>query len=1099
MIVSSFSPAQAVRRAALVVMLFTATQVQAQYTASFKTNTISATTSNWTGASYIVGDTFTADGLVIQKGGILSNALGYLGFTSAASNNVAIVQDAGSMWRNVNQSALYIGYASGGNRLVVTNGGVVVNYDGFLGYTGGSNLAVIAGPGSVWSNTHNLTVGYNGSFNQLIISNGASVYNEVAWVGQNAAASRSNSVLVTGTNSQWISNNNLYLGQSGAFSRLTVSNGARVVNSSGYIGENTSSSNNTALIADRGSIWSNSSDLVIGHNSRGNSLMVSNGGTVFNVNGVIGGENSVATNNAVTVTGAHSLWFNQGTLSVGGSGGGNRLTINDGAVVFNSAVDGGSSLIGGITSDDSSSANNQVTVSGAGSIWSNQNDLAVGFAGSFNRLIVTNSGVVHSQNSFIGALGTSGNNTALVAGTGSTWNNAGDLQVGAGGSNNGLVISNQGVVNNNAGYIGHQDGGGSYGNDNRALVTGAGSVWNNRATLSAGSFGTGNQLVISNNASVFSSGGVIGDDINSANNQVIVTGSGSTWNNKGDLLVGNYGSANQLNITAGGAIAATSLFIGYNPDSVDNAVTVDAGYLTVTNAAAAVLDVRSGSLALRNGGSITTDRLVLTNGTSSVFSFNGGQLNSGGTMATNAAAFIIGDTGGNSSFLAHGGVHNFANDLVVGNASDNNSLLLTNGAVLNASGNTLFVGMGGSANQVTVSADSSATVDSVVIGALAFSIGNHLLVAGGNLLATNAARTGLVDVGQGTLTLNNGGSVTTDHFFLTNGVSSIFVFSSGTLNTSASSVSNNRLATVGDGVHAATWNMNGGVHSLDVGVAVSQGAVVNVSSAILAVSGLITNNGTMNFANSVARFHQTVVNLGAWITDPTTNILEGDFIQADAGYVHADAGDVYIFTNNAATAGGFLNHSTNNLAGDTSRAKFIFDSTLGVTQDFHAAGHELLNYLDPGIHTDQTSRVTGDWTSSTNVNFSLGTLEIASHSSVNVWDAFSALGSQSGTNDDRRAALYVTDLVLGSGSILIIGSNTSVYFLNSNAWTSANFVLLGGGFGTGGELHQFASIPAALAFVPEPQVLLYWGIGLIVLHGARRRSAARRRTSPERK
>src|SRR5437867_442150 len=108
--------------------------VHAQYTADFQTNIISGVTSNWSG-DYFVGNTLSADALLIQSNGVLSDTRGYLGYDSSSSNNSALVTDVGSIWSN---SILYVGFEGRGNNLIVSNGAQVFNAS--YGYVGGGNI-----------------------------------------------------------------------------------------------------------------------------------------------------------------------------------------------------------------------------------------------------------------------------------------------------------------------------------------------------------------------------------------------------------------------------------------------------------------------------------------------------------------------------------------------------------------------------------------------------------------------------------------------------------------------------------------------------------------------------------------------------------------------------------------------------------------------------------------------------------------------------------------------------------------------------------------------------------------------------------------------
>ncbi len=129
--------------------------------------------------------------------------------------------------------------------------------------------------------------------------------------------------------------------------------------------------------------WSSSTDACIGETSAG-SLTV-DGGTLLSGSGVIG--SGSASSGLVKVDGAGSNWTNSGTLSIGLYGAG-TLSIGGGGTV----IDGD-----GYISISSTTSTGAVTVSGAGSAWTNSGDLLVG--GTLN---VTNGGAVSSNYAELG-------------------------------------------------------------------------------------------------------------------------------------------------------------------------------------------------------------------------------------------------------------------------------------------------------------------------------------------------------------------------------------------------------------------------------------------------------------------------------------------------------------------------------------------------------------------------------------------------------------------------------------------------------------------------------------------------------------------------
>src|SRR5205814_2379597 len=192
--------------------------------------------------------------------------------------------------------------------------------------------------------------------------------------------------------------------------------------------------------------------------------------------------------------------------------------------------------------------------------------------------------------------------------------------------------------------------------------------------------------------------------------------------------------------------------------------------------------------------------------------------------------------------------------------------------------------------------------------------------------------------------------------------------------------------------------------------------------------------GTVSFINIVSTFNSTVVNNGAWITDPTTNVFNSDLIVQTNGYIAAGAGDVYRFQSN------FVNVSGRSNDFNTLNAKFAFDGTntatsSGYTQQFFVAG---LNMLGTNMIPVGTSSQTNAFTGSSDTpiigfsnNFALGTLQIGNtgtNSTLELYDAFGTVGA----DDGKVAGLYLDTLTLFGNSLLIISNNVEVYFKNTN-------------------------------------------------------------------
>ncbi len=370
--------------------------------------------------------------------------------------------------------------------------------------------------------------------------------------------------------------------------------------------------------------------------------MASSGGTI--------GSSDWAGHNHVIVTGPNSAWNNSGQLYVGGKIYFNTLLISDGGTVNNTD---------GIIGNSMSAYDNQVTVTGPNSAWNNNGQLTVGDYGAFNTLLITNGGTVNSIDGMIGRSFSGHDNQVTVAGPDSTWSNLGALTVGAAGSQNTLLITDGGQVSSSTGFIGERSSGG-FGDGNQAIVSGLNSAWNISGALTVGGRATDSMLLITNGGTVNSTDGIIGRDGLSDNTHFIVSGhatvsgANSAWNNSGQLSVG-YGSAdNTLLVADGGTVsAAAGVVVGFDSTSTNNLVTVDGGMLRATNVGdTATLDIRRGTTVL-NAGLIEADRLVMTNPPGQ-FTFNSGTVRTRGMTVDNGSAFVVGNGSGAANLYLEG-------------------------------------------------------------------------------------------------------------------------------------------------------------------------------------------------------------------------------------------------------------------------------------------------------------------------------------------------------------------------------------------------------------------------------------------------------------
>jgi len=292
--------------------------------------TVTGTDSTWENGGFLdVGESTgsTLNRLLIRDGGLVTNTTCTIGDQAGFSENLVEVTGFGSSWTS---SGLTIGNAGSENRMVVSNGAVVVCQDGSLGSQGSSsnNLATIAGPGSLWTN-RSLVIGDAGDGNRLVVRDGSVVLS--GFSGRIGGFGAINNIAeVTGAGSRWtIDNFTIGLGSSSTGNQLIVSNGGLVESDfADFTGKN-----GRALVTGSGSLWTNSSTLTIGNFANGNELVVSNSAVVGAQEADVGGGSGVG--NTVRLAGGTVVTENGLTVNADNTLGGHGvvegpLTIDDG-------------------------------------------------------------------------------------------------------------------------------------------------------------------------------------------------------------------------------------------------------------------------------------------------------------------------------------------------------------------------------------------------------------------------------------------------------------------------------------------------------------------------------------------------------------------------------------------------------------------------------------------------------------------------------------------------------------------------------------------------------------------------------------------------
>ncbi|MFZ4116187.1 MAG: autotransporter domain-containing protein [Chthoniobacterales bacterium] len=490
---------------------------------------------------------------------------------------------------------------------------------------------------------------------------------------------------------------------------------------------------------------------------------------------------------------------------------------------------------------------NLMIITGLGSIFSNQENIYIGYGGSgITELLLTNQATLTAQNMFVGY--NSSSNLVVVSNASLLISN--DIILGSNGSYNSIdmidVVANQFTASNL--FIGY-----SSGDSFNAFVL-QNSTINVTDDLIVGGGGKSNSMVISNSSTLTVSSNVIigfgntNSTLNAYGNSLIVNDSILDITNTSitntnavsnyTLIVGENGSSNLLLISNAGAVFSSLAAIGYN------------------------------STASNNGAIVT--------GTNSTW--------------INTNGFYVGFQGGNNSLL----ISNNASVLIkngpsspysyVGLTSSNNSVIITGVGSIFSNQGALNIGYFGSYNSIDI-ARGGTLIDSNVLNGLSyaailgakFKADHNSVTIEANSSWTNYGDLYIGYSGSSNSVTNNGGTLVANNIYVgissntlgvPNGISNSLVVNGGTVNAANITVAprSSFIITGGSSVNISNWLINNGYIS-------NNGTIITgeYTNSGIYVHGAL---GTLTITNS-----STFYNAGIIVLDPGGGTIYGHVVE----------------------------------------------------------------------------------------------------------------------------------------------------------------------------------------------------------------------------
>jgi T5SS/PEP-CTERM-associated repeat protein len=457
-------------------------------------------------------------------------------------------------------------------------------------------------------------------------------------------------------------------------------------------------------------------DIVIG-NSGTATLTIQNDGQMFASSFDVG--NNEGSSGTVTITGPQAS-LNASQQIIVGDAGNATMTVSGGAEV----ICAGFSTIG-----DNPGISGTVTVTGAGTSWTQTSSVSVGEFG-VGTLNVQSGGTFASSSA---TLGDSGFGTANVSGSGSRWTLSGGITI---------AVDDEGVMNvTNGGQVssaGSLTMASFLTGQGTATVSGAGSRADFVGDISIGTAGKGT-LTISSGGQVTSEEGRIAAMGASASGEVTITGAGSSWTTTSNVAVGTIGTGT-LNVENGGSLnVATTLSLGDFAGAPVGTLNFHGGTISTdsfTRAAGAVLNWTDGTLSVVGGTFSNAGSALTLNGADADDRPTLRLTTGSATGVAQLGALIVGDNRGGALEVT-GGSGLQVPSISIGAADGGDGVVTVSGNFSGLAATTGNINVGGTTSAAggtgTLNIETGALVDTPAAGQLRLYAGGTVNINGGTL------------------------------------------------------------------------------------------------------------------------------------------------------------------------------------------------------------------------------------------------------------------------------------------------------------------------------------------------------------------------------